>query len=714
MLDWLFNGPVRDGTRRPIAAVAAGAGLVAAVAATLAAGAERLLAQQPGATPAVETSKTVTFTRDIAPLLVTHCAACHRPGAIAGFSLLTFDDVRPRARAIKQATRTRSMPPWKPEPGYGGPFVGDRQLTDAQIELITTWVDAGAPEGNPTDLAPLPVWPEGWQLGEPDLVIEMPEPYTLGAEGDDVLRKFAIPIPLQEMRYVQGLEFEPGNRGVVHHANLRIDRTPASRQLDAADPVPGYEGITPFDARYPDGHFLGWTPGQVRPLAADGMAWRLHPGSDLLLELHMMPSGQPEVVWSRIALFFTDEAPTKTPFTIRLGKQHLDIPPGASDYQSVDRYVLPVDVEVYGVQPHAHYLATAVQGRATLPDGTSHGLISIADWDFDWQDSYRYAEPLFLPTGTELTMEFTFDNSVGNRRNPRAVPERVTWGQKSWNEMGDLWIQVVPRDPVDLAILERDRWPQEMAEDIVGFEMVLDAEPDQVMVHNDVALLYLEFGRVAEAAAHFRDTMRLTPDSAAAHYNLGTTLLQLGDLDGAMAQFEQALGLDPDYAQAHSNLGAVLRSQGRLAEAIHHFRRAIVGHPDDGDALYNLANALTAQGAQTEAVTFYWRALQAQPNTPEPFAELAWMLATDPDLSLQDARQAVGLAERAAQLTSHQDASVLDSLAAAYAAMGRFGQAEATARAALALLPSSQHDVTLSIQQRLDLYTDRRPYRRPR
>ena len=714
MLDWLFNGPVRTGARHAVAVVAMGAGLVTAVAATLAAGAERLPAQRPGATPAVDTSKTVTFTRDIAPLLVAHCAACHRPGAIAGFSLLTFDDVRPRARAIKQATQTRSMPPWKPEPGYSGPFVGDRQLTDAQIELIATWVDAGAPEGNPTDLAPLPVWPEGWQLGEPDLVIEMPEPYTLGAAGDDMLRKFAIAIPLPEMRYVQGLEFEPGNRAVVHHANLRIDRTRASRQLDTADLAPGYEGITPFDARYPDGHFLGWTPGQVRPLAADGMAWRLHPGSDLLLELHMMPSGQPEVVRSRIAFFFTDEAPTKTPFTIRLGKQNLDIPPGASDYQSVDRYVLPVDVEVYGVQPHAHYLATAVRGRAMLPDGTSQGLISITDWDFDWQDSYRYTEPLFLPTGTELTMEFTFDNSVGNRRNPRAVPERVTWGQKSWNEMGDLWIQVVPRNPDDLVILERDRWPQEMAEDIVGFEMVLDAEPDEVMVHNDVALLYLEFGRVAEASAHFRDTVRLTPGSAAAHYNLGTTLLQLGDLDGAVAQFEQALGLDPDYAQAHSNLGAVLRSQGRLAEAVHHFRQAIAVHPDDGDALYNLANALTVQGAQTEAVTFYWRALQAQPNTPEPFAELAWILATDPDLPLQDARQAVGLAERAAQLTSHEDASVLDSLAAAYAAMGRFGQAEATARAALALLPSSQHDVTRSIQQRLDLYIDRRPYRRPR
>ncbi len=709
MLDWLFNGSIRAGARH------LGVAWVVATSLGLGASAERAPTQRRGALPAAaDTADAVTFTKDIAPLLVAHCASCHRPGAIAPFSLLTYVDARPWARAIKQATRTRSMPPWKPEPGYGNAFIGDRRLSDAQIALIARWVDAGAPEGNPTDLPPLPAWPEGWRLGEPDLVINMSEPYTLRAEGADMLRKFAIPIPIPDMRYVQGLEFEPGNRRVVHHANLRIDRTPASRQLDADDPEPGYEGVTPFDARYPDGHFLGWTPGQVRPLAGDGMAWRLHPGSDMLLELHLMSSGQPEVVRSRIGFFFTDEAPTKLPFTIRLGKQNLDIPPGATDYLSLDRYVLPVDVEVYGVQPHAHYLATTVTGRATLPDGTSQGLISITDWDFDWQDAYRYVTPFFLPKGTELTMEFTYDNSVGNPRNPRASPERVTWGQKSWNEMGDLWIQVLPRSPADLAILERDRWPREMAEDIVGFEMVLAAEPDQVMAHDDVALLYLQFGRVAEAAAHFRDTVRLMPDSAATHYNLGTTLLQLGDLDEAVTQFEQALRLNPEYAQAHSNLGAALRSQGKVAEAIGHFRQSLRIRPDDGDALYNLASALTVEGELAEAITLYRRALAVQPDSPEPFAELAWILATDPDPTRHDARQAVSLAERAAQLTGRQDASVLDTLAAAYAAAGRFGQAAAAARAALALLPASQHERATAIQQRLSLYTNSRPYRRPR
>ena len=596
------------------------------------------------------------------------------------------------------------MPPWKPEPGYGGPFVGDRRLSDAQIDLVAKWVDAGAPEGNPADLPRLREWPPGWRLGEPDLIIGMPEPYTLRADGDDVFRKFAIPIPIPAMRYVKGLEFQPGNPRVVHHVNMKIDSTPASRRLDERDPEPGYEGVTPFDARFPFGYFLGWTPGQVRPLAADGMAWRLNPGSDMLLELHLMPRGQPEVVQSRVGLFFTDEAPTKVPFTIRLGKQNLDIPPGATDYPSEDRYILPVDVEVYGVQPHAHYLAREVRGLATLPDGTRQWLIYIQDWDFDWQDSYRLAEPILLPKGTELAMTFTYDNSVANRRNPHVPPQRVTWGQQSTNEMGDLWLQVVPRRDTDLEILTGDRRPLELAEDIVGFEMVLEADPDQVMIHDDVALLYLQFGRVAEAVTHYRESVRLEPGSPAAEYNLGTTLLQLGDLDEAVTHLEQALRLNPEYALAHNNLGAVLRLQGKLTEAIHHFRQSLLVRPDDGEALYNLANALTLRGEFNEAVMLYRRALEVQPDASEASAELAWLLATHPDPARRAPPEAVTLAERAASLTNHEHPGILDVLAAAYAAAGQLDRAVATAEAALRLVPPGRDAITTAIRQRLEQY----------
>ena len=651
----------------------------------------------------------ITFTSEIAPLLLDHCAACHQPGGVAPFSVLTYAEVRPWARAIRQSVLTRSMPPWKPAPGYGGPFVAERRLSDAEIALIARWVDGGAPEGDPADL---PTMREGgagaggWRLGTPDLVVEMPEPYLLraGGDGDDMIRNFAIPIPVRETRYVKGLEFQPGNPRVVHHANLKIDPTEASRRLDAEDPEPGYQGVTPFSARFPFGYFLGWTPGQARPLEAEGMAWRLDPGSDLLLELHLTPREEPEPVQPRVGFFFTDEPPTKIPFTIRLGKQDMVIPPGADDYRSVDRYVLPVDVEVHGVQPHAHYLAEEVRGYATLPDGTRQSLIRIDDWDFHWQDFYRYATPFVLPRGTELAMEFTYDNSVGNPDNRFAPPRRVRWGQDSSNEMGDLWIQVVPVRPADLEPLIRDRRPTELAEDIVGFEMELAADPDQVMMHDDVASLYLQFGRIDEAVGHYRESVRLQPESPAAAYNLGTGLLQAGELDEAVAHLQRALRLNPDYALAHNNLGAVFRLQGRLGDAVRHFRRSLAIRPDDGEALYNLANVLMMQGALDEAAALYWRAVEATPDAPEPSAELAWLLAAHPDPARRDPARAIALAERAAALTGRAQPAVLDVLAAAYAAAGRLDRAVATAEEALGLVPADRGDMAAVIRQRLDGY----------
>jgi tetratricopeptide (TPR) repeat protein/mono/diheme cytochrome c family protein len=723
MLAELGNGPMRGGARRALASAAALVGLLAATSPGAMAGSAP--AQRPATPPsAVDAREAVTFSRDIAPLFFAHCATCHRPGTAAPFSLLTYHDARPWARAIKQATSTRSMPPWKPEPGYGGPFLGDRRLTDAQIDLIARWVDAGALAGSPADLPPPPPGLDGWRLGAPDLVIEMPEPFLLRAAGDDVFRKFVIPIPISETRFVEGLEFQPAVRGagsssvpnprVIHHANMRLDPTPASRTLDARDPEPGFDDVTPFDAQFPAGHLLGWTPGQDRPLVAEGMAWRLDAGTDLLLELHLMPSGQPEIVQSRIGLYFTDEPPTKTPFTIRLGKQDLDIPPGATDYRSRDRYVLPVDVEVHGIHPHAHYLAREVRARATLPDGTSRWLLYIEDWDASWQDYYFYAEPFLLPRGTELSMEFRFDNSAGNRRNPHFPPRRVAWGPRSSNTMGDVSMQVVARSAADREILAADRRPLEMAEDIVGFEIVLEAEPDNVTVHDDVARLYLLFGKVEEALAHFRESVRLQPGSPAAQYNVGTTLLQLGELDQAVAHFERALDLDPDYAPVHNNLGAALRSQGRLEEAILRFRRAVRARPDDEDALYNLASTLTLRGEFTEAIALYRQVLGLLPDSPEPFAELAWILATQPEPSAADVQQAARLAGHAAQLTGRRDARVLNTLAAAHAAAGRFDEAAATARAALALLGPGGSELETAIRRLLDLYTEGRRYRRPR
>ena len=683
-----------------------------------------------------------TFTHDVAPIVARHCITCHHPGSNGAFSLLTYDDVRPRARAIAAATRTRYMPPWKPERGYGDAFVGMRGLTDDEIATIERWADAGAPRGDGS-LPPMRSdWTDSWRLGTPDLVIRMPEPFDVPASGPDIFRLFVVPIPTTAVRYVKGIEFMPGTR-VVHHANMRLDETPASRELDAKDPAPGYDGLLAPSASYPDGYFFGWTPGQLPPVSED-LAWRLNPGADLVLQLHLRPTGKAERVQATIGLYFAPGPPRLSPAMLRLGKQNIDIAPGEHDYKITDSYVLPVDVEVHGVQPHAHYRATDVEGFATLPDGTTKGLIHIRDWDFDWQDTYRYVKPVALPRGTTLTMQYTYDNSETNRHNPQRPPQRVRWGQNSSDEMGDLWIQVVPRSRADLDVLVREFRQKVFREDILGYETVLRRTPGDVTLHDDVALLYLAVGRPRDAVDHFSESARLAPDVAATHFNLGTALVAAGQRNEAIGEYRQALRLSPDYAHAHNNLGSLLMAtgqldeaavhlrraleidpqyaeahnnlgrllayQGRVEEASDHLRRALAIRESYPEAHYSLAQVLVAQGRVLDAAGHYRTALTLMPDWLPALNELAWLLATHPDASVRDARAAMSLADRAVTLTNGRDATALDVLAASAAAAGRFEEAVMREQAALDLLKSRDASDVAVVRERLALYHERRPY----
>src|SRR5262245_41324517 len=413
----------------------------------------------------------VTFSRDIAPILFDKCGVCHHPAGPAPFSLLTYASAKQHATQIAAATRSRFMPPWKSEPGFGE-FIGQRHLTDEEIALIDRWVAGGALEGDARPL-PAPTWTEGWQLGKPDLVVTLPTPYQLPSDGIDVSRVFVLPVPTTARRSVKGLEFRPGNPRVVHHANIRIDPTRASRQLDERDPDPGYDGVILRSAVFPDGYFLGWTPGQVSPLLPKGMAWTLEPGSDLVVEIHMQPSGKPEEVAPSIGLYFTDEPPERTPVMLRLGRQNIDIPAGNNHYVVEDAFVPPVDVELRALQPHAHHRAREVEAVATLPDGSRQWLINIKSWDFRWQHVYRLASPLALPRGTTIAMRYTYDNSVANLRNPQQPLIRVFWGQFSRDEMGDLWLQVLTRTERDRQLLNDAFRPKLIAEDAIGYEMMI-------------------------------------------------------------------------------------------------------------------------------------------------------------------------------------------------------------------------------------------------
>jgi tetratricopeptide (TPR) repeat protein len=507
-------------------------------------------------------------------------------------------------------------------------------------------------------------------------VLTLPESYTLPAEGVDVFRTFVLPIPTDIARYVRGLEFLPGNARVVHHANIRIDRTAGSRDLDSKDPGPGYEGLLARSALFPDGHFLGWTPGQVAPLLPKDLAWRLEPGSDLVVQLHMQPSGKKELVNPSIGLFFGTDAPTRRPAMLRLGRQNIDIAAGEKTYIVTDSYRLPVDVEVQAVQPHAHYRAGTVSGVATLPDGSTKSLISITRWDFRWQHLYRYETPFTLPKGTVVSMRYTYDNSAENPRNPVRPPARAVWGQRSAEEMGDLWIQVLTKNDADLLTLNRDFRPKAVREDLVGYEGMITRDPSNVGLHDDAAVLYLELGDIRMAAAHFEATAKLAPDLATAHFNLGAMQMLLGATDSAVREFEAALAINPRYDRALYSLGLAKRQRGDWGGAVESLRRAVVLNPQ-------------------------WL---------EPCVDLAWMLATSRLADQEAKEEAVVLAERAVRLTNQPDPAVLDTLAVAYAAAGKFDDAIKASRSALAAGPGDA--LAADIRARLALYLTGTPYLR--
>jgi tetratricopeptide (TPR) repeat protein len=275
-----------------------------------------------------------------------------------------------------------------------------------------------------------------------------------------------------------------------------------------------------------------------------------------------------------------------------------------------DSYVLPVDVELLAVQPHAHYRAREIRGVAALPDGTSRLVMHIKDWDFRWQHVYRHESPIKLPKGTRLSMEYTYDNSATNVRNPELPPARVFWGQRSRDEMGDLWFQLLAGSDTDRRNLNAEITAKMTAEDIVGYETMLKATPNDAELHDDVALLYLGMGMAANAVRHFEMSAALKPDSASAQFNLGTALAQAGRLQASVEAFRVALARRPDYALAHGNLGRVLLAQNNVGEALKHLQEAVRLDPANPRSLLGLAEALAARGAYDVAVEMLERAMK--------------------------------------------------------------------------------------------------------
>jgi Flp pilus assembly protein TadD/mono/diheme cytochrome c family protein len=568
----------------------------------------------------------VTYSRDIAPILNANCVTCHRPGAVGPFSLATYDDVAPRAELIAQVTGRRYMPPWKPEAGFGE-FQDERRLSDANIDIIRRWAAAGAPKGDLRELPSAPRWPEGWQLGTPDLVVTMPEPYSLGPGGEDVYRNFVMRIPLDAPRFVRAVEIKPGTTDGLHHARLMIDHTSSARRLDAEDAAAGYDGMRSDQAEFPEGHFIGWSPGKLPAAVPDRLAWRLDPGTDLVVKAHMVPKAARQSVRLTVGFFFADAPPTETPVALHLGSMTIDIPPGASAHVVEDQYELPTDARALAIYPHAHFLGKSVDCFARLPDGTVRWLLKITDWDFNWQDEYRYAKPVHLPKGSTVVMRYVFDNSADSPRNPSRPPRRVRFGQKSTDEMAEVMLQLLPVDPAGFAVLAHGAHHKMASIALAGAEKMVADDPTSAANQEGLAISLAAVGRFDEAVAHFERALRIDPNRASAHFNLAGAHVVQGKRSEALAGYRRAVELEPDYVQAQNNLGGLLQLLGRDEEASRHYRLALRHDPMHLRARLNLANLLFAAGNFPEAEAEFRRLLAVAPRSAEGYAGLGRVLA---------------------------------------------------------------------------------------
>lgn len=408
-----------------------------------------------------QTAKAVTFSEHVAPILYGNCVTCHRPGEAAPFSLISYEDVTKRAKTIADVTKSRYMPPWHAESGFGD-FADERRLTDAQIETLAAWVAQGMPRGNPASMPKLPTFTDGWQLGKPDLVLEMPEAFDIPASGPDIYRNFAIPTGLTEDKYVRAVEFRPGTRRVVHHAIFGFVKSGSTAGLAGTDGKPGFGGamLARFVPAFaPAGDLGGWAVGTTARFLPEDLSWTMNKGSDFMLQLHLHPTGKPEQERSTIGLYFSNTPPPRKIRDVMApglfgALANIDIPAGEKNYVLKGTARTFANMRVYSALAHAHYLGKEFKAIATLPDGTTKPMLWIKDWDFNWQDRYVYREPVDLPKGTTINVTITYDNSADNPHNPCNPPRRVQFGLQSFDEMGAVVFQTMTASAEDEVALD--------------------------------------------------------------------------------------------------------------------------------------------------------------------------------------------------------------------------------------------------------------------
>ncbi len=371
-------------------------------------------------------SNQITFTREVAPIFYQNCVECHRPGEIAPMSLLTYQDARPWAKAIKERVLDRSMPPWLADPKYGH-FLNERRLSQKEIDTIAAWVDAGAPKGDDRDLPPVPKFEEGWTLGKPDAVFYLQEEVSVPANGVVPYLYYEVATNFTEDKWVQAAEIRPGNRSVVHHIIVNVK-----------EPDPK-KSSSEIGARQERGVKLaGFAPGEQPKVFPPGSAKLLKAGSTLIFQMHYTPNGVAAKDRSYIGLFFAKEPVQRMVHTGMALNTQFVIPPGADNYEVRSRWEAKEDVYLVDLMPHMHVRGKDFTYTVVYPDGRSEIILHVPRYDFNWQLLYRLKQPLLLPKGSRLECVAHFDNSIKNKYNPDPTKE-VRWGPQTWEEMMIGW-----------------------------------------------------------------------------------------------------------------------------------------------------------------------------------------------------------------------------------------------------------------------------------
>jgi hypothetical protein len=386
-----------------------------------------------------------TFAKDVAPILYKNCTSCHRPGEIAPMSLLTYEEARPWAKSIRDEVNEGHMPPWHAD-APKGTFHNERALTAEEKDTLTKWANGGSPKGDPKDMPAVPTYADGWALGKPDAVFEMLEPYKLPADGTVEYEYFYIPTNFTEPKWVKSIEIRPGNREVVHHVlvyyratpdmqrtpvfrpNAELSRTPPPNRTGVRFNPPKREGLPPQRL------LATYAPGTSFQIAPEGTAFRLEPGGILELQMHYTTKGEAATDRTKVGLIYAKEPPPKELRPGQFINGSFTLPAGADNVEVKAEAEFVQDATVWGIFPHTHLRGKKWEYKMILPDGSEKAILSVPNYDFNWQTYYMFREPLQVPKGAKIISVAWYDNSTKNKSNPDPKVD-VKWGEQTWEEM---------------------------------------------------------------------------------------------------------------------------------------------------------------------------------------------------------------------------------------------------------------------------------------